>query len=105
MAYVIHLFSMFNLNGLSFLKHLFTKLFKTINFAEINEYSKLINEGYVGFASVYLKRSNEEFKADDEIDKSLYKQLFDLDEKLGTTQTKQLKNILQYSLNVELLKV
>ena len=83
----------------------FSKLFKAINFAEINEYTKLVNDGYVGFASVYLKRCNEEFKADDEIDLTLYKQLFDLDKKLGTTQTTQLKEILQYSLNIELLKV
>ena len=83
----------------------FSKLFKAINFAEINEYTKLINDGYVGFASVYLKRCNEELKADDEINITLYKQLFDLDVELGTTQTTQLKEILQYSLNLELLKV
>ena len=83
----------------------FSKLFKAINFAEINEYTILKNSGYVGFANVYLKRCNEEFKADDEISITLYKKLFDLDEKLGTTQTTQLKKILQYSLNLELLKV
>jgi len=81
------------------------KIFKAFDFAEINEYTKLINDGYAGFASVYLKRCNEEFKADDEIDIKFYKQLFDLDEKLGTTQTTQLKEILQYSLNLDLLKV
>ena len=81
------------------------KFFKEIDFAEINEYTKLINSGYAGFASVYLKRCNEEFKADDEIDMQVYKQLFDLDEKLGTTQTTQLKEILQYSLNLDILKV
>ena len=87
------------------IRYQFSKLFKAINFAEINEYTKLINDGYVGFASVYLERCNEEFIADDEINITLYKQLFDLDKKLGTTQTTQLKKILQYSLNLELLKV
>ena len=49
----------------------------------MNESEILLEEDYVGFAEVYLKKCNEESESNNEIDKELYAELVKLDTRLG----------------------
>ena len=66
------------------------KLFKMVDFEQVNEYESLRKKNWVGFAEVYLQRCNIESKSDDEIDKEIYTKLVELDTRLGTTAREQL---------------
>ena len=83
-----------------------SKLFKMIDFEKVNEYENLRKEGWVGFAEVYLWRCDEEWKTyKDEIDKEIYTKCVELDTRLGTTAAEQLIGCVQYTLNLDIIKV
>ena len=65
----------------------------------MNEYECLRKGNLVGFASVYLAGCN------DVIDKAVYTKLIELDTRLGTTATEQLLGCLQFTLNLDIIKV
>ena len=71
----------------------------------MNDYEKLREDGYVGFAEVYLQRCDEESKSENFADVQLYAKLVELDTRLGTTATEQLFEGFYYSLRLDLIKV
>ena len=71
----------------------------------MNESKILREKGFVGFADVYLKKCVGESKSGDKIDKKLYAQLVELDNKLGTTATEQLYRCLTLTTRSDIIKV
>ena len=71
----------------------------------MNEYVSLREANYVGFANVYLWRCNKESKSNDEIDKEFYKELVELDTRLGTTASEQLFRSLCKTTRSDIIKV
>ena len=61
--------------------------------------------GYVGYASYYLKACWDESKLKNNADVKIYKQLLEIDSKLGTTQSEQLFECVFHSLRMDLNKV
>ena len=55
-----------------------------------NEFDVLRKVGYVGYADYYLKNCWDESEFKNKADVTIYKQLLEIDAKLGTTQTEQL---------------
>ena len=69
------------------------------------EYEELRELGYVGYANYYLKACWDESELNNKADVSIYKQLLDIDSKLGTTQSEQLFECVFNSLRMDLIKV
>ena len=59
--------------------------------------------GYVGYAHYYLEHCWPELK--NKADVKIYKQLLEIDAKLGTTQTEQLFECVSNTLRMDLIKV
>ena len=76
-----------------------------MDFEQIEEYERLRNLTWVGFAHVYLFRCNKVLKSNNEIDIELYTKLAQLDEKLGTTASEQLLECLRYTTRADIIKV
>ena len=70
----------------------------------LNEYEKLKGKGYVGFASQYLQECVES-KSDDQIDIEVYTKLVQLDSRLGTSLSEQLRMCLQYTTRPDIIQV
>jgi len=71
-----------------------------------DEYDELREEyGYAGYASNYLSQCWDETELTNKADMTIYKQLLEIDSKLGTTQTEQLYWCVFYSLQMDLIKV
>ena len=66
------------------------KIFKTIDFNQVNEFEHYENIRAFGFATIYLNRCYEESKTDEEKDVNVYTKLLELDARLGTTASEQL---------------
>ena len=81
------------------------KLFKTIDFNQVNEFEDYGNKGAPGFAVIYLNRCDKESKADDEINIHIYTELLELDSKFGTTASEQLFYCVKYTQRLDLIKV
>ena len=60
---------------------------------------------FVGFAEVYLKRCNIESDSNEIIDIEVYKKLFALDSKLGTTPIEQLYKCIHQTTRSDIIKV
>ena len=71
----------------------------------MNEYEKLRRKGVVGFAEIHLVRCYKESKTEDITDIEIYKQLVQLDEKLGTTWTEQLYSCLFHTTRLDIIKL
>ena len=72
----------------------------------MNEYESLRKEGLVGFAELYLRRCNKESKTwDDEIDIQVYTKFVELDSKLGTTASEQLRWCIEFTTRSDIIKV
>ena len=77
----------------------------------VDKHDKLLREfGCVGYAHYYLERClNESMKNESQLqnkaDVTVYKQLLEIDSKLGTTQSEQLFECVFYSLRMDLIKV
>ena len=61
--------------------------------------------GFVGYASKYLQECWDESKLKNQADVTVYKQLLEIDSKLGTTQSEQLFCCLRYSPRKDLIEV
>ena len=71
----------------------------------MTEYKKLREEGWVGFAEVYLEQCDKESKSGDIADVQLYGKLVELDTRLGTTAGSQLYRCLYYTTRWDIIKV
>ena len=65
---------------------------------------ELINDNFVGFASKYLERFDEESKTDREIDREIYSKLVQLDSRLGTRASDQLYKCLSHTTRSDIIK-
>ena len=63
------------------------------------------NNGHVGFAVVYLNRCKKESDSIEKVDINVYKQLVELDTKLGTTGSEQLHSCLLNTTRCDIIKV
>ena len=63
------------------------------------------DKDFVGFASKYLERFDEESKSDREIDREIYSKLVQLDSRLGTRTSDQLYKCLSLTTRSDIIKV
>ena len=61
--------------------------------------------GFVGYAHYYLQKCRNESELKNKADVSIYKQLLEIDSKLGTTQTEQLFQCVRFSPRKDLIEV
>ena len=75
-----------------------------ITFTE-NTFDELRGRGFVGFANFYLRKCYDfsELKNKGEVEN--YKELLEIDAKLGTTETEQLYKLVYNSVRMDLIKV
>ena len=64
-----------------------------------------IKEGFISFAHVYLCRYNTESESNERIDIDVYKNLVELDKKLGATASDQLFTCLENTTRRDIIKV
>ena len=88
------------------------KIFEFLKFEIIQEinldqvdHDKLREDGFVGYAQYYLKKSWDESELINKAYVTIYKQLLQIDSKLGTTQSKQLRCCILYSPRKDLIEV
>ena len=70
-----------------------------------NLFDVLRENGYVGYAHNYLQQCWNESELTNKADVAIYKQLLEIDAKLGTTQSEQLYECVFNSLRIDLIKV
>ena len=71
-----------------------------------NNFKMLRGElGYVGYANYYLQQCWDESELKNQADATIYKQLLEIDSKLGTTQSEQLFECVYNTLRMDLIKV
>ena len=75
-----------------------------INVTE-NKFDLLREKIFVGFADYYLGNCYDESEVRNKADIRIYKQLLEIDSKLGTTQTEQLFECVLLSVRIDLIKV
>ena len=76
-----------------------------INVTE-NKFEMLREElGYVGFANYYMRECLDESELKNKANVTIYKQLLEIDTKLGTTQSEQLFECVFNTLRMDLIKV
>ena len=61
--------------------------------------------GYVGYAHYYIRNCWDESELKNKADVEIYKQLLEIDSKLGTTQSEQLRWCLAFSPRKDLIEV
>ena len=61
--------------------------------------------GYVGYANYYIHNCWDESELKNKADVAVYKQLLEINSKLGTTQSEQLFGCVFSSLRIDLIKV
>ena len=71
----------------------------------VDKHDKLRELGYVGYAHYYLGQCWNESELTNKADVTIYKQLLEIDSKLGTTQLEQLFKCVLHSLRIDLIKV
>ena len=69
------------------------------------DHDKLREEDFVGYAGYYLLACWDKSELKNKADVTIYKQLLEIDAKLGTTQSEQLFWCVLYSLRMDLFKV
>ena len=72
---------------------------------QVEHDDKLRELGYVGYAEYYLRKCWDESELKNKADVAVYKQLLEIDSKLGTTQSEQLLECVSHSLRMDLIKV
>ena len=70
-----------------------------------DEYDELREEDFVGYAEYYLQESWDETEFINKADVAVYKQLLEIDSKLGTTQSEQLLKFVFHSPRIDLIEV
>ena len=71
----------------------------------LDDYDKIREYDYVGYAEYYLNECWDESELKNKADVTIYKQLLEIDAKLGTTQSEQLFECVFHSLRIDLIKV
>ena len=69
------------------------------------DHDKLREDGFVGYAEYYLQACWNESELKNKADVTIYKQLLEIDSKLGTTQSEQLFGCLRCSPRKTLIEV
>ena len=72
---------------------------------QVDKHDKLRELNHVGYASFYLSECWDESELKNKADVTIYKQLLEIDSKLGTTQSEQLFKCVFHSLRMDLIKV
>ena len=72
---------------------------------EENEFDVLREDGFVGYAQYYLQESYDKSELINKAEIKIYKELLEIDSKLGTTQTEQLFECVFKSVRMDLIKV
>ena len=72
---------------------------------QVDEHDELREDGFDGYAEYYLSQCWDESELKNKADVLIYKQLLEIDSKLGTTQTEQLLRCLLYSPRKDLIEV
>ena len=80
------------------------KIFQEINIDQVG-LDKVRELNYVGYAHFYLQECWDESELKNKADVAVYKQLIEIDSKLGTTQTEQLRWCVAYSPRQDLIEV
>ena len=70
-----------------------------------DEYDELREDNFVGYAHYYLQGSWDKSELKNKADVTIYKHLLEIDAKLGTTQSEQLRVCLHYSPRKDLIEV
>ena len=76
-----------------------------VDFEEDEDYDSIRKKGYAGYAHLYLQGCRNVSKKINEADASIYRQLIDIDSKLGTEASEQLFWCLQYTTRWDIIKV
>ena len=69
------------------------------------EFGELREDNFVGYAHYYLQECWDESELKNKADVTIYKQLLEIDSKLGTTQSEQLFKCVFTSLRIDLIEV
>ena len=72
---------------------------------QVDKHDELQEAGFVGYAHYYLQNCWDESELKNKADVTIYKQLLEIDSKLGTTQSEQLFKCVFHSLRMDLFKV
>ena len=72
---------------------------------QVDKHDKLRELGFVGYAHYYLQQCWNKSKLKNKADVTIYKQLLEIDAKLGTTQSEQLRVCLCFSPRKDLIEV
>ena len=72
---------------------------------QVDKHVELRENYFVGYAHFYLQRCWDESELKSKADVTIYKQLLEIDSKLGTTQSEQLRLCLVYSPRKDLIEV
>ena len=72
---------------------------------QVEHDDKVRELGYVGYADFYLQKCSNKSELRNKADVKIYKQLLEIDAKLGTTQSEQLFECVFHSLRIDLIKV
>ena len=72
---------------------------------KVDKHDELRELGYVGYAHYYLQACWNESELENKADVTIYKQLLEIDAKLGTTQSEQLRWCLCYSPRKDFIEV
>ena len=70
-----------------------------------DDYDSIRKNGEVGYAHYYLNECWNESELKNKADVTIYAQLLEIDSKLGTSQSEQLRRCLRYSSRMDLIEV
>ena len=70
-----------------------------------DDYDKIREYNFVGYAHYYLREFWDESELNNKADVTIYRQLLEIDSKLGTSQSEQLRCCLHYSPRKDLIEV
>ena len=69
------------------------------------EFVVLREKKIIGYAHYYLSKCYDESQLENRADITIYKQLLEIDSKLGTTQSEQLAKCVSWTVRMDLIKV
>ena len=82
------------------------RLFESLGIDMIfDDFNEIREDGGVGYAHYYLRECLDESELKNNADVTIYKQLLEIDAKLGTTRSEQLHWCLAYSPREDLIEV
>ena len=80
------------------------KIFQEINIDQV-DLDEVRRKDIAGYASYYLKKCWNSYDLENHADVTVYKQLIEIDSKLGITQTEQLFACLFQTVRMDIIKV